>query len=247
MTIASRLASLVLAGLLGSLAFGSAPARAIEWNGLFVGLHVGKASSNLSGLHDQADAAGPFDFSSLDLDGGLFGVQGRVNVLVAPQFLVGVEADYSWASQDVNEAGPEPANRQNFYTVERDNLWSLRARAGFLPVPNVLIYGTAGWGGTTFRLQVDDNFGGGSSGSISLTETGAVLGGGVEVALNDFLTIKGEYLHYNVGVSTDLTDPPIPDSDPGDSISFDDIDVWRVAVNVRIGSLFGPAPAEPLK
>ena len=86
-----------------------------------------------------------------------------------------------------------------------------------------------------------------ASGSLSLDESGAVYGGGIEWALSDTIMVRTEYLHYDIGSSSALVAPAIPDSDSGDSISIDDVDIWRVAVSVKLGGLFNRAGGGALK
>jgi outer membrane immunogenic protein len=204
-----------------------------SWTGFYLGAHAGFAWSGVSGIHDSVDVDGPFNFSNIDLDGALGGVQARYSFQTG-QIVLGAEVDYSWAHRSDRAQGPDAPPGENFYHVKGGDLWSVRGVLGFTPISKLLVYGTVGWGESSFKLTVHDNFDG-RTGSISLRENGLVYGGGIELALSDSVSIKTEYLHYDVGGRRNLTDPPVPDSNGGDFIKFDDVDVWRVGVNLKLG------------
>jgi outer membrane immunogenic protein len=82
-------------------------------------------------------------------------------------------------------------------------LGTLRARIGFTPVERLLIYGTAGLAygevgtsGSVVGVQAPALS---WNGSTSSTRAGWVVGGGLEYAVTNNLTIKGEYLYYDLG------------------------------------------------
>jgi outer membrane immunogenic protein len=85
-----------------------------------------------------------------------------------------------------------------------DWLGTVRARVGFVATPDnrLLIYGTGGfaYGGGSSNFNVYDasnNFI--FNGSPSSTRTGWTIGGGVEYAITNNITIKGEYLYVDLG------------------------------------------------
>lgn len=90
-----------------------------------------------------------------------------------------------------------------------DWLFTLRGRLGAVVMPNLLLYATGGLALT--RLTVDFAFSdqasnGGppvlGSGSSTRQKTGWVLGGGLEWALTNNLSVKGEYLYVDFGKVT---------------------------------------------
>jgi outer membrane immunogenic protein len=202
-----------------------------NWTGLYVGGHIGYGLSSASGLYDQADAAGPTDLSGLKLNGLVAGGQLGFNWQIS-NFVVGVEADASYATVKRTIDSPEPAPRgPDPITAERENLASIRARLGFA-FDRALIYGTGGYGWTKHSLTITEAFDG-STGSVSVSKGGMVYGGGVEYALVNNLTVRLEYLHYAVGTTVTLDPAVFSDADPGDSIKFGNIDVVRLGVNYR--------------
>ena len=88
-------------------------------------------------------------------------------------------------------------------------LGTTRARVGFVATPDnrLMIYATGGvaYGGGTSNFSVfDSTTGSFFTGSPSSTRVGWVIGGGVEYAITNNWTIKGEYLYADLG-SSDFT------------------------------------------
>lgn len=97
------------------------------------------------------------------------------------------------------------------YTVKAsvDSLWSVRARLGFLAANNVLVYGTAGYGG--MALSVKESLGGFGA-KWDGTASGFVGGGGVEVSFSRNIAGRIEGLYYvgkgsgdSAGIEQDVT------------------------------------------
>ena len=118
------------------------------------------------------------------------------------QIVYGLEADVSFA--DISESfGP--------FEASIDFIATARGRLGYLLTPNLLVYGTAGFGIVGGSASV--NIAGfGRSGND--TETDFVYGLGVEGKFSDKLSARIEYLAFG-----DL-----------------DIDVVRVGLNYRLGN-----------
>lgn len=219
-------------------------ANADDWSGLYGGVHVGRAYTDLDGI--GSGGAVPLDFSLMNLDrhvaGGQLGFQHQVG-----RWVFGIESDYSWHGAEDGDCDSRAffstiaeciANFQDVVTVKSKALQSLRVRAG-LTVGQLLFYGTAGWG----WLQADAHFttheaAAGNArhdDSIKLDANGAVYGGGVEWMLQSTgLSLRLDYLHYGLGQRTMLSNPPISETVPGNSINIDDFDVIRVGVSYQI-------------
>ena len=157
------------------------------WQGLYAGVHLGHGES------------GP-------ADGFLGGAQIGYN-WQSGQIVYGLEADVSFADISVE---------RNFMGISVsgsiDWMATARGRLGFLVTPNILAYGTAGFGIAS------------GSGSVSLpgfgkfsdsdTESDLVFGVGVEGKFSDTMSARIEYLAFS-----DL-----------------DIDIIRAGVNFRFGN-----------
>ncbi len=86
-------------------------------------------------------------------------------------------------------------------------LGTTRARVGFVATPDnrLMIYGTGGvayGGGTSNFSAFDSTTGSFWTGSPSSTRVGWTVGGGVEYAITNNITIKGEYLYADLGSSS---------------------------------------------
>ncbi len=84
-----------------------------------------------------------------------------------------------------------------------DWLGTVRARVGFVATPDnrLLVYGTGGfaYAGGSSNFNVYDATGLYWNGNPSSTRTGWTVGGGVEYAITNNITIKGEYLYVDLG------------------------------------------------
>lgn len=219
--------------MLAAVAVTAAPAHANErnpWNGLYVGLHGGYSWQDVSGVFDtNGDAT---DLSGIDLNGAIVGGQLGYNYQ-SGQFLIGIEGD---ASTLVD--GDSVTNDPTLTTFENLSgdiayLASIRGRLGWA-INNWLLFGTVGWGFTEFKFAEDaPNATPAFTGRLRLKDEGVVYGGGVEWMMTYGVSLRAEYLRYDLGASS-----PIPgsfsDADAGDQVTFDNIDVARAALNIKL-------------
>jgi outer membrane immunogenic protein len=155
------------------------------WNGPYIGGHGGWGWTTTRGLN----AEGVFG-------GGEIGF----NYEIMGYFVVGVEGDGAFANvKQKDSSNPFVVPARVMVHFLDDGLGSIRARFGFAPYRNMLIYGTAGggWGhgrvtGTAFGL----------SASGQAWQSGWSVGGGIEYAFMPTWSIKLEYLHYGLGNTT---------------------------------------------
>ena len=89
-------------------------------------------------------------------------------------------------------------------TYDTDWLWTLRGRLGWLVRDDLLLYATGGAAFTKLDVSFaySDQDGATGSGSASSRRTGWTVGGGIEWALNDHWSVKGEYLYLDFGSVT---------------------------------------------
>jgi outer membrane immunogenic protein len=137
------------------------------------------------------------------------------------RFVYGVEADFSalrlgltdrGSGQSLNLGLTNPGGVPVVFTsgaeASIDWLATLRARAGYLVTPDVLVYGTGGLALTDLSVSnaYSDNWvynGGGVGGSkAALNKGGYVFGGGAEWAVVRGWSLKAEYLHAEFGSLT---------------------------------------------
>jgi outer membrane immunogenic protein len=196
-----------------------------NWNGFYIGGHVGAGSSS-GDL--QADYL-PFPafglnptMTSLSKSGLLGGIQAGYNWMFAPRWLIGAEADYTWTGINASKSAI-PANLAGVPVPAQPTSWtrnlkwlaSARARLGYTVAPDVLVYATGGaaWGGSSYN----SNFVNGAPGSnewmgpFSKTSSGYVIGGGAEWMFASHWLLRGEYLFYHLqGVSNLVNNPVFP-------------------------------------
>jgi outer membrane immunogenic protein len=199
-----------------------APPPAPTWDGVYIGASIGweKTDTNWTTTCFTAtgtcpdspffvDGSSPYNFSTSGARyGGYFGV----NWQVLPAWVVGVEADAAWMNQSSRVVGlvgctiscvpglvgATAANDSTSVATNWDA--SIRARAGYLATPALLLYGTAGLalkdstatascaGGTSPWCVNDEG-----QSYVYRTQTGWTAGGGIEYRAWGNWFVRGEY------------------------------------------------------
>ncbi len=191
-----------------------------DWNGFYVGPHLGFAAggSNWSATQQGATTpslAGSVDFfNTPDIFNGagsyFLGLQAGYNYMLASRFLLGVEADASFPSvvgggQTISSAIIGGAN----YADAALTFGTVRARVGYAPA-NWLFYATGGFAWSYDQLMrtqmtgipVGGTFVPGTTESALLWRLGWTLGAGVEIPVSPHWTAKIEYLFTDFGISS---------------------------------------------
>ena len=124
--------------------------------------------------------------------GGLYGLEAGYNYQSGP-LVAGVEADLDFGS--VNGSGNPYRNVWGSGNITGNG--SLRGRFGYA-FNRALIYGTVGYTGASLKGSITDLAGAPNIyASQSAYLNGFVIGGGLEFALTDRVSIKAEYLYNN--------------------------------------------------
>ncbi len=189
-----------------------------SWTGFYVGGHVGGGFSeaNVSAFA-PAWPSDPGNFST-NGNGVVGGGQIGFNWQFGPNWVIGIEGDISGTGIRNNATVPvtvlgNPVPQVN-HEADRNIDWmaSVRGRLGWT-WDRLMIYGTGGaaWADVYYRT----NFGGpalpiNASVSKNATLSGWVAGGGVEYAVSNNWTVRGEYLYYDFGSETVLNPTIIP-------------------------------------
>lgn len=156
--------------------------------------------------------------------GFIGGAQIGYNWQFAPQWVAGLEADIQGLTNGdggslTSGSGVPGFPTEAFVsttTVSKKVEWlgTVRARLGVLVTPSLLAYGTGGlaYGGvkaSTTITQTDTNIlpgpvtaAGTTTGTFSDTRAGWTLGAGAEWMFAPKWSLKGEYLHYDLGTAT---------------------------------------------
>lgn len=159
-----------------------AAAAQFDWSGFYLGVDGGY-------VWTRASVAGLTD----NFNGGLLGAHTGYNIQ-HDDFVFGLEGNiaYTWNSLTVQYSVAPPAD----LSMGTDWQGSVRARAGFA-LDRTFIYGTAGVAFTQIYAKLDS----GTLGSVKENRklTGWTLGAGVEHALTDNWTVRGEYRYSDYG------------------------------------------------
>ena len=193
------------------------------WTGFYVGVNAGGiwgSGSRNATLYDPGSAAflsgywpgGIGNNQSGFIGGGQAGYNWQTGA-----FVLGIETDFdgtslgktfNYTSAPFAGVGvPTGLLGDTLYVHAKANLdWlgTTRGRVGFVATPDnrLLFYATGGVayaGGSTNFNVYDATQGLYWAGSPSSTRTGWTIGGGVEYALTNNITIRGEYLYVDLG------------------------------------------------
>jgi outer membrane immunogenic protein len=177
-----------------------APA-AYNWSGCYIGIEGGgnwgrssstAASGTLSGLR----------LTSSDLSGGLLGGTVGCNYQVST-WVFGIEDDLSWTNKRGSANDLPPFNVTATNEFKEKWIDTLRGRFGFA-WDRALFYATGGVAFADTSLTVC----GVVCASDSRTRTGWTVGGGIEYAVWENVSLKLEYLHVDFGTARYI-DPPV--------------------------------------
>ena len=188
------------------------PVAVYNWTGFYVGAHAG-AGWGSNGSQSATDpAAGPvfggFDpvtFGTSAKLGAVGGIQLGYNWQVAPTWLLGVEGDFSFTSlKNSNSKAPLTAAVGSVVpgsslSMSDDVKWlsSIRGRVGYIWQNNLLyLTGGAAWKNTDFSSQLVALAPFVSQTDFSKTQSGWVLGGGIDHMFTANWILGAEYLFY---------------------------------------------------
>jgi outer membrane immunogenic protein len=218
-----------------------------DWNGFYLGLNGGYSWGRSRTTVDYFNVpagtpivppAGSITSGNFDLDGGIFGGQVGYN-WAGNGWLWGFETDLQWSGEKGTglftcapgaflggvcvpgvTAGVPAGFPGTTLTLEQHIQWfgTLRARAGWLVTPSILLYATGGLAYGSIKssgtLSSVNAFGAPIAAAFSNTKTNAgwTIGGGIEGHLGGNWTGKLEYLYLDLGTVTNqvtlLTIPP---------------------------------------
>lgn len=203
-----------------------------NWTGGYLGLHAGYGDANTDGIFDSSELPAFPEESTygddLDANGFVGGLQAGYNWQM-DQFVWGIEGDVSFAdlSDDVGDFGGNDR-----IAFDLNALASLRLRAGFA-ADRALFYVTGGLAYASGDFEIINNAGlGQDTGSVNLDSFGGVVGAGAAFATSENTSIRLEGLYYFFDDKHDTSTATL-DSDPGDSLSFDNAFVIRAGLDYR--------------
>jgi len=244
----------------------SGPARAqnVSWTGYYFGGHAGAVIEDSGSWKNSADVISSGSYaphgpsmaqsatSTFSNSESAFaaGIQGGYNYQVAPQFVIGFEADieksFLKSSGGTTVTAPVPGNRYAWQTTAAASrqltyLGTVRSRVGYVVSPSILLFATGGlaYGGTKTSASFSE-IGVGTpspplpssgSGSANDTMVGYTFGGGLEWMLGGNWSARAEYLYYDLGSKTVSSSPLATDVGPS---SFCCSGIVSVAPKTRV-------------
>lgn len=162
----------------------------LNWAGFYGGWIAGYGTGNSSN-YVSPNANNQHGWANNNPDGVMIGGTIGYNWQYTPNWVLGVEADMSWAGMEGN---------QHMYIYDGhdwsggwDGFGTIRARAGYA-FGRTLVYGT---GGVAF-LHSNEVIVGNDANESNFNSgwhVGYVVGAGVEYMITDRLSAKGEYLY----------------------------------------------------
>jgi outer membrane immunogenic protein len=204
-----------------------------SWTGAYIGLNGGYGWSASSQINFTANdplsailLSAPVVPPAVRLQGGFGGFQVGYNWQISSKWLVGAETDFQFSSIDGTGTTANFINAPSLtatVTADQHVQWfgTLRARLGFLPTDNLLIYGTGGLSYGRIDENINVGFAGATGpiiigvgpfdapciaggancfiGTSSRTATGWTAGAGAEYVISSHVTVKAEYLYVNLG------------------------------------------------
>jgi outer membrane immunogenic protein len=212
-----------------------------NWNGFYIGAHIGYGWADDAVTANIASTGALFTTFSNPAHGVFGGGQAGYNWVVAPNFLLGVEADIS--GSDINGDTFVPRDPGTSELRSRvDYFGTVRGRAGFIANNTWLFYGTGGFAwlhATGTNLQATCNILAcfinsppGTALAFSQNRDGWTAGAGVEVAFAPHWTAKFEYLYMDFGSET-MSLVPVFNRTSTDKLTMNTV---KVGINYQFGA-----------
>ena len=176
-------------------------APAVNWTGAYLGLHGGWGWADGTAAYADPFPCGPPGpvgcAISLDPEGAFVGGQIGYNYVFDNGFMIGIEGDYSFTN--LTDAGDAGAGAfATHVDLEVDEMATIQARLGYA-MGEWLPFVTVGWGFAHAERTIFNPVLPGGGGSDSNWHDGWSVGGGVEYAINEHWSAKGEYRYMDLG------------------------------------------------
>jgi outer membrane immunogenic protein len=182
------------------------------WTGFYVGVNAGVLFTD-NDIRTSGNAANTISNvalnrrpGSLSISDEAFTIGGQVgyNYQIG-SLVVGAEADLNYVDLKSSASFLSSVGDPSTYRQELDYLGTARLRIGYA-FDRVLVYATGGlaYGDAKNSVNFFTNTPGNAlqfTGSKSDVEVGYTVGGGVEYAFTNNISLKAEYLYYDLGKS----------------------------------------------
>jgi outer membrane immunogenic protein len=249
-----KLGRLVAAGTafaLSALTFASASqAQSNRWDGFYAGINAGVSTANdgmtisarenaIGGLA-TAQNLGFMPLKTAPNSGFIGGVQAGYGRIFLDGVYVGAETDFQWLNA-TTAVGSSPVivGQQLSTWIQRSQTWlgTTRAKLGFTPMRYLLLYGTGGlaYGDTHLTVSMGSTNAFppvATSQASNQTRLGFTVGAGFEATVWGPLSIKGEWLYYDLG-SSSVTTSYIWGGSSATTTVLENGHVFRAGLNYR--------------
>jgi len=170
----------------------SPPSRPVAHN--WTGFYGGVAGGGGVAVNNVSTAFGGASTSIAGAGQGLLGsVFAGADYQFAPQALVGVMGDFTWAGMQ-STASLSAGGANTSIAAQANRAWSVMARVGYLPTPATLLYAAGGYAGQNVTSTATAFVGGASAfASQDNTFHGWTVGPGVETVVTGGWTTRLEY------------------------------------------------------
>ena len=159
-----------------------------NWTGFYIGGHVGGAFNGNDGFNGVGSNNNDGQF--------LGGVQGGYDYQFAPNWVFGVEAQYSWTGNNSNSVAFPAPGLGYTYGSNIKELGSVTGRVGYTWGPALLyVKGGYAWA----EMDRDLRFLGTSVAGVNGNKDGYTVGGGLEYLFTQNWSGKIEYQYYDFG------------------------------------------------
>jgi outer membrane immunogenic protein len=173
-----------------------------SWTGCYIGGNAGGAWTRID---DSVTTAYPYHIATFQSSGRDTGFTGGgqlgCNWQVDPSWVVGLEGDINYIhASRTQHSNPFSAGEDTVRTTSLRWLATVLGRFGYAWGPS-LLYATGGLalGGVKASITLTDDASTVFAGSESATRAGWAAGAGYEYGFNDRLSLKLEYLHFDLG------------------------------------------------
>lgn len=203
-----------------------------NWSGIYLGGHFGGIASHWEGRFDDTDDSSAHDLGGLS-DLGIMG-GGQIGFdIQAGDAVFGIVADIS--AIDVDGDAFHPTESTDGVSFKGDFLATVRGRIGWAE-DNTLFYVTGGVAFLEGKLRNEEEWCDFSDCKEDVSETGGVVGAGIEHAFTENVSLFVEGLYAFFGDKNSLDDKLV-EGDPSDFYELEDMLVARVGLNVRFNWL----------
>lgn len=174
---------------------------AYDWSGPYIGILAGYSSTDYDVTSNISNSATFNTNQSFEVDGPQLGLEAGWNYQ-SGSLVFGLAADISLLDNETLSL-VDVVNLDEIYVAKQDFVGTFRGKLGY-SFDNVLLYATGGIAVTDAELRYENYIDGTRTvleeiDKSSETLVGFTLGGGLEFAVSENISIKAEYLYADFG------------------------------------------------